>query len=264
MHLQSNSASQLPQPQPGNDQPAVGLDQTGDSSTIDHGWARTGAQSSSRAQSSQRQQTVRNRRFTYLHQTLLASDYFTPQAMHLRNPMLFKSMFPELDGPPRPAGAGSAAEFPSNGVIASLFDAMDHERAVEVEKEAEGRAGEVETDSDSDEEEPESGYEAQASEAQSGEQAPPVSANDGHETAGGGEDHDAACRMAELIRTMAERWLDGYDADFFDYSTVVDNNSDYDNVDQVNQDAQETWFDQVDAEDSNSNVHCTDTGELDY
>jgi hypothetical protein len=48
----------------------------------------------------------------------------------------------------------------------------------------------------------------------------------------------------ELLRLMRERFLDGMEADFYDYEGLSDNNPRFDDVEQQARDAEERWFDE--------------------
>jgi hypothetical protein len=64
----------------------------------------------------------------------------------------------------------------------------------------------------------------------------------------------------ELIRLMALRFLMGEDKEFFDYSSV-DKNEKYDDLELINRDSEEKYFDEEEANEVTSSEY---TGIQDY
>lgn len=64
----------------------------------------------------------------------------------------------------------------------------------------------------------------------------------------------------ELIRLMAIRFLMGEDKDFFNYEEV-DSNEQYDDIEQINRDNEDAYFDEEESNEIQSSYY---TGELDY
>ncbi|KAI9164212.1 Coiled-coil domain-containing protein 97 [Blastocladiella emersonii ATCC 22665] len=204
---------------------------------------------------------IRNRRLAYLRRTLRGTDYFSREAVQLRNPLLYRSFFPDAEVPQT---SSNRSDYSSNGVVASLFDCMDHEAGQRALEEA--ITAEEECDSESDEEEADEEVEQMDTDGN----APP----NGHVE----QDEDRGAwfgrpevfdphvpekeRMRELQRLMEERWLDGLDADF-DYASVDQDPANNDE-NQVLRDAEDAWFSAESDEAGADEQPCTDTGILDY
>ncbi|KAJ3348112.1 hypothetical protein GGF32_006395 [Allomyces javanicus] len=161
----------------------------------------------------------------YLDRILLHGEYFAESTMQLRAPRLYRDMVSRL--PPRPHNDDR------NGIVASLFDCIDAEAATAALAKAEAQDDE-EVDSDRE----------KGEEEQEEEEVPP----DVHEE-----------RVEELRQALIDAWLAGEDPTF-DYS-VVDGNSEYDDLATMAADDEDAYFD---SEEPDCDAVCTDTGILDY
>ncbi|KAI9222993.1 coiled-coil domain-containing protein-domain-containing protein [Blastocladiella britannica] len=196
--------------------------------------------------------TAHNRRLYYLRTVMPGSEYFSLAAMYARAPRVYASLFPDL-APPAPEP--NAADWPTNGMLGSLLDAVDHEHTRTV---AAGNESEHESDDEDDEGDGRSDQDKKVP------PAPPRA-----------EDLDPVA-LAEWKRAMEERWLDGLEVDF-DYA-AVDGNPDLDDVEIQARDAEDAWFAEDDSDSDDPQQHLdqkdqspkkkpltgTDTGELDY
>ncbi|KAJ9072043.1 hypothetical protein DSO57_1031259 [Entomophthora muscae] len=162
---------------------------------------------------------IKNRRFNYITQVLDGEGYFSENAIQIREPELFSTIF------------GKLKDHAPFGADVSLIDRMYYDIDLSNAQQRLQTYKDVEDDAFEEEEEDEE----EEKEDQS------VSSNEGENDSGSESD-----ALEELIRLAKEIFLDGNDSTF-DYS-LVDHNELYDDIAAVNQEMQERYFDSDDHE----------------
>ncbi|XP_019967628.2 coiled-coil domain-containing protein 97 [Paralichthys olivaceus] len=178
---------------------------------------------------------VRNQRYAALRALQKEGQYFSEEQMRIREPLLYEQYIGQyltdeevlersqeamLDGAPggpgAPAGgAGGLAHL----LLNSYQERLIQNRLQEEQEREEGALEEEEEDEEDDD-----------NRVQESEREPTA--------------EEKALLREEFISQMHQRFLDGKDKDF-NYSEV-DENPDYDNLDIVNRDAEEKYFDEDD------------------
>ncbi|XP_057716528.1 coiled-coil domain-containing protein 97 isoform X2 [Corythoichthys intestinalis] len=182
---------------------------------------------------------VRNQRYAALRALQKEGQYFSDEQMRTRQPLLYehyigqyltddevieRSQEAMLDGAPKSTAASQGA----TGGLANLLLNSYQERLIQT------RLQEEQDKEDGAEEEEEDDDDAEDEEDKVQEKTwEPTS-------------EEKALLREEFISQMHQRFLDGKDTDF-NYSEV-DENPDYDNLDIVNRDAEEKYFDEDDEE----------------
>lgn len=157
-------------------------------------------------------QRIRNRRFNYIPQ-LDREGYFTNARMQQRQPALYNQYLGKLD--PNPS-APSGDNVKLSEMICWQFekterDIRQHEEESNWKTEEEAQ-GETDTQDYLDDNTP-------------------------------GDQTDYERAREELLSIMKKRFLDGKDSDFVDYAGI-DSNSSLDDLKQIQQDAEDRWFDE--------------------
>nr|XP_033812982.1 coiled-coil domain-containing protein 97 [Geotrypetes seraphini] len=169
---------------------------------------------------------LRNRRYAALQQLIQDGDYFSDEQMRSRDPLLYEhyvgQYLTEEEAGTLSSGAISGQCCLSD-LLMNSFQEQVLQRRLHVQQEQEDACMEEEEEEDEEEEvQPEL------------EDWVP-------------ESEERALLREELVTQMHQRFLDGRDRDF-DYSEV-DNNPDFDNLDIVTRDEEESYFDEEEPED---------------
>lgn len=165
---------------------------------------------------------VQNRRFQCLNQLMENSSYFSEEEMRYRNPLLFEHYVgqyltqEEKDS----MDMGDRADMTLSGLILNKMK-IDSRREL-LRRQQDLESGQIEeTDSDTEVED------AESMEINSDAQV---------------NDHEKRTYHQEFLRAMQLSFLNGEDSEF-DY-TKVDHSEEYDSLDMIGRDAEDTYFDE--------------------
>ncbi|XP_073405249.1 coiled-coil domain-containing protein 97 [Dendrobates tinctorius] len=164
---------------------------------------------------------VRNKRYAALQQLISAGDYFSDEQMRARDPLMYEHYVGQYQSEEEIMSQNSrdmAQATSLSDVLLNSCEEQSLQRRLEAQREMEQNC-EEEEEEDSEEEE---------SEQQSDEEQEV-------------DNEEKALMREEFVSRMHQRFLDGKDWDF-NYSEV-DDNPDFDNLDIVNQDEEERYFD---------------------
>ncbi|CAJ0957178.1 unnamed protein product [Ranitomeya imitator] len=165
---------------------------------------------------------VRNKRYAALQQLISAGDYFSDEQMRARDPLMYEHYVGQYQSEEEIMSQNSrdmAQATSLSDVLLNSCEEQSLQRRLEAQREMEQNCEEEEEDEDSEEEE---------SEVLS-EEEPEL------------DNEEKALMRDEFVSRMHQRFLDGKDWDF-NYSEV-DDNPDFDNLDIVNRDEEERYFD---------------------
>ncbi|XP_060946204.1 coiled-coil domain-containing protein 97 [Limanda limanda] len=188
---------------------------------------------------------VRNQRYAALRVLQTEGQYFSEEQMRIREPLLYEQYIGQyltdeevlersqeamLDGAPGGAG-GPGAPAGGPGGLAHLLLNSYQERLIQnrLQEEQEREEGALEEDEDDEDDD---------NRVQEKEKEPTA--------------EEKTLLREEFISQMHQRFLDGKDKDF-NYSEV-DENPDYDNLDIVNRDAEEKYFDDDEEEEDEEDM----------
>lgn len=205
------------------------------------GFRGNGEANSADGNESSRKQIIRNRRFKAL-QSLLATEFFSDEAMEERAPALFKDMLGRYLGPSKATAAGARTEEGIGATIANSisgpFNPITNMLMSAVERQIRSgsdAAANTEHAGDDDAEEEEGSSAASQPLDPSSEEAVDLAI-------GRSSDVDIVERRNELLQLMSERFLRGDDAAFYDYRQV-DEDEELDVSAEADRDREEAYFD---------------------
>ncbi|KAG9468370.1 hypothetical protein GDO78_022877 [Eleutherodactylus coqui] len=169
---------------------------------------------------------VRNKRYAALQQLISAGEYFSDEQMRDRDPLMYEHYVGRYQSEEEIMSQNSRDMAEATSLSDVLLNSCAEEslqRRLEAQREMEQCCEEEEEESDDSAEE--------ESELQSDEEREVDS-------------EERALMREEFVSRMHQRFLDGKDRDF-NYSEV-DDNPDFDNLDIVNRDEEERYFDDDD------------------
>ncbi|XP_069842838.1 coiled-coil domain-containing protein 97 [Dendropsophus ebraccatus] len=168
---------------------------------------------------------VRNKRYAALQQLISDGEYFSDEQMRARDPLMYEHYVGQYQSEEEIMSQNSrdmAQATSLSDVLLNSCEEQSLQRRLEAQRELEQNCEEEEEEDDTDEEETE------------------LKSDDEPEV----NSKERALMREEFISRMHQRFLDGKDRDF-DYSEV-DDNPDFDNLDIVNRDEEERYFDDDD------------------
>ncbi|KAI7906300.1 coiled-coil domain-containing protein-domain-containing protein [Cokeromyces recurvatus] len=181
------------------------------------------------------QQVIQNRRYEFLKRTLRHSDYFSDEAIQLREPILYNHYVGKYI-PSREKRKPFANDVTLVDRILSNMDRNYVDEQVRQQKIKDEEQFQEEEESDDDEEE-------ESMKDEKGKEKDINMINEEEESDEEEKDNEFRERKRqELIRLLEEQFLAGKDNDF-NYSEV-DYNEDYDNLQQQEQDIHDKYFDE--------------------
>ncbi|KAG8540181.1 hypothetical protein GDO81_019748 [Engystomops pustulosus] len=169
---------------------------------------------------------VRNKRYAALQQLISGGEYFSDEQMRARDPLMYEHYVGQYQSEEEIMSQNSRDMAQATSLSDVLLNSCEEQalqRRLEAQREMEHNCEEEEEESDDDD-----GDEEEESELQSEEEREV-------------DNEEKALMREEFISRMHQRFLDGKDRDF-DYSEV-DDNPDFDNLDIVNRDEEERYFD---------------------
>uniref|UniRef100_S4RFK6 Coiled-coil domain containing 97 n=1 Tax=Petromyzon marinus TaxID=7757 RepID=S4RFK6_PETMA len=168
---------------------------------------------------------IRNKRFAALRELVNAGEYFSEECMRARDPLLYEQCIGRFLSEEEVLARRSIA----TGTPESLADVLiDVHQEVELRRRLQQQQ-DAEDDMEEEEEDSDDENDMDQREARPNQAWAPFS-------------KERALLKEEFVSRMYRRFLDGHDQDF-DYSSV-DDNADYDNLDIVEQDEEDRYFDE--------------------
>ncbi|KAI9317076.1 coiled-coil domain-containing protein-domain-containing protein [Dichotomocladium elegans] len=209
--------------------------------------------------------TIRNRRYQYLKRHLRETAYFTDESMQKHDPVLYEQYIGRYQSEEEknmPFGNDVS-------LVQRVLKNIDQHYAQEqVKKQKIIEEEQFEEEEDSDDEDDDSNSDDRRPDtenvAMSDDQIADLLPNQRDQEGVKDENEEALreSRRLELIRLLEERFLAGKDSDF-DYSKI-DTNETYDDLDQQDRDAQDSYFDEESPDEEMISKSSEYTGELDY
>ncbi|CAH0561095.1 unnamed protein product [Brassicogethes aeneus] len=195
-----------------------------------------------------RSKNVKNRRYEALKQLIKDDEYFTDLEMMKRNPLLYEQLVGQYMSSEEIYERDKYKMDEQATFVKILMEGIDRDKAMEVKKEQEyDELKEKMEDWDYSDEEMSSGSPEPSTSARWGEfdDAKPVIRKAKVKTPMITPEERKLLKE-EFITSMYQSFLDGEDEDF-DYETI-DNNTSYDNLDQIDHDKEDEYFDSEDPE----------------
>ncbi|XP_075927666.1 coiled-coil domain-containing protein 97 isoform X2 [Petromyzon marinus] len=183
---------------------------------------------------------IRNKRFAALRELVNAGEYFSEECMRARDPLLYEQCIGRFLSEEEVLARRSIA----TGTPESLADVLiDVHQEVELRRRLQQQQ-DAEDDMEEEEEDSDDENDMDQREARPNQGLPHWGScgRSPSREEGAVSLEERALLKEEFVSRMYRRFLDGHDQDF-DYSSV-DDNADYDNLDIVEQDEEDRYFDE--------------------
>lgn len=197
------------------------------------------------------QTVIKNRRYEAMRQLDALGEYFSDEEMKRRDPLLYDEMIGQHltddEAMAMVAADKGMKDHLLSNVLLQHVQVMQNNELYERQKDAEESQMEEEDEESDDDED------SDDDERMNGDE-------NGDIVAKTVSDHDKAVLRNEFIEIMKQRFLDGNDSEF-NYSDV-DNNADYDGLEQLSRDAEDKYFN--DDNSDTSDVRSQSAAEYDF